>query len=88
MSDLAFEDSPLTRSNVNSRHGEWCPDSRTTSRAALYRLAELVIDLVDTSEAPVANGNACGPRALDGRTADGRTVSVAGKGLSAFNDAP
>ena len=88
MSDLVFEDSPLTRSNVDSRHGECWSDSRTTSRAALYRLAELVIDLVDTSEAPVANGNACGPRALDGRTADGRTVSVVGKGLREVSISP
>ena len=71
MSDLVFEDSPLTRSNVDSRHGECWSDSRTTSRAALYRLAELVIDLVDTSEAPVATAMPVGlARWTDGRPTD------------------
>ena len=81
MSDLVFKHLSLTPSNVDSRHGACWSDSKTTSSAALYRLAEVVFDPLSTSVARLVSGNACGPRAMDGRVGRSRSFTGVGKGL-------
>ena len=71
--DLTFEDSPLTRWSTSTRHGTCYECSKSTSRAAVNRLAEVSIDPVDGSSALLAERKAYGLRAgLDGYSLVGR----------------
>ena len=80
MSDLVFEDLPLTRWSCADRHPDHQHDSRTTSSAALYWLAEVVIDPLCTSVARTVGEKACGPHRLDGRVGRARPEPRHGKG--------
>ena len=84
MSDLVFEDLPLTRWSCADRHPDHQHDSRTTSSAALYRLAEVVIDPLCTSVARTVGEKACGPHRLDGRVGRARPEPRDGKGVNAL----
>ena len=82
MSDLNFEHLPLDACSDAEDDPDHWHDSRTTSSAALYRLAEVVIDPLCTSVARTVGEKACGPHRLDGRVGRARPDSRYGKGVN------